>query len=62
MSGATGVRMGGPNYYGGILVEKPFIGDDLNGADLELVYLSIKTVILSSVLFISAPIILRSIS
>ena len=56
------MRMGGPNYYGGILVEKPFIGDDLNGADLELVYLSIKTVILSSVLFISAPIILRSIS
>jgi len=61
MSGAVGVRMGGPNYYGGILVEKPFIGDDLNTVDSEIVNLSIKIVILSSFLFISVSIILRSI-
>ncbi len=61
MSGAVGVKMGGPNYYGGILVEKPFIGDDLNTVDSEIVNLSIKIVILSSFLFISASIILRSI-
>ena len=61
MSGAIGVKMGGPNYYGGILVEKPFIGDDLNCVSSELVKLSIKIVILSSLLFILTSIIVRSI-
>jgi adenosylcobinamide-phosphate synthase len=28
MAGALGVRMGGPSTYGGILVEKPYIGED----------------------------------
>lgn len=28
-AGALGVRLGGPNYYGGVLVEKPFIGSGL---------------------------------
>jgi adenosylcobinamide-phosphate synthase len=28
MAGALGVRLGGPSMYGGILVEKPFIGED----------------------------------
>ncbi len=32
MAGALGVRLGGPSTYGGVLVEKPFIGDD-GGAD-----------------------------
>ncbi len=28
-AGALGVRLGGPNFYGGVLVEKPFIGNGL---------------------------------
>lgn len=28
-AGAMGVRLGGPNFYGGVLVEKPFIGTGL---------------------------------
>jgi len=28
MAGALGVQLGGPSMYGGILVEKPFIGED----------------------------------
>lgn len=28
-AGALGVRLGGPNYYGGVLVDKPFIGSGL---------------------------------
>jgi adenosylcobinamide-phosphate synthase len=28
MAGALGVRLGGPSTYGGVLVQKPFIGDD----------------------------------
>jgi adenosylcobinamide-phosphate synthase len=27
MAGALGVRLGGPSTYGGVLIEKPFIGD-----------------------------------
>lgn len=32
-AGALGIRLGGPNFYGGRLVEKPFIGDE--GASLR---------------------------
>jgi adenosylcobinamide-phosphate synthase len=31
MAGALGVRLGGPSTYGGVLVQKPFIGDDRGG-------------------------------
>lgn len=31
MAGALGIRLGGPSTYGGMLVEKPYIGDDLAG-------------------------------
>ncbi|MBI5740055.1 MAG: cobalamin biosynthesis protein CobD [Nitrospirae bacterium] len=28
MAGALGVRLGGPSFYGGVLVEKPYIGEE----------------------------------
>jgi adenosylcobinamide-phosphate synthase len=31
MAGALGVQLGGPSVYGGILVEKPFIGEEKTG-------------------------------
>lgn len=60
MAGALGVRLGGPNYYGGILVEKPYIGEDLNSISSELINLSIKIITVSSFLFILASIFLRN--
>jgi adenosylcobinamide-phosphate synthase len=30
MAGALGIRLGGPAYYNGVLVEKPFIGDEVS--------------------------------
>jgi len=30
VAGALGLKLGGPNYYGDILVKKPYIGDDKN--------------------------------
>ncbi len=30
VAGALGLKLGGPNYYGSLLVEKPYIGDDKN--------------------------------
>ncbi|MDR0805904.1 MAG: adenosylcobinamide-phosphate synthase CbiB [Enterobacteriaceae bacterium] len=35
VAGALGVRLGGPNVYFGILVEKPWIGDATREIDLE---------------------------
>jgi len=37
MAGALGLRLGGPNYYGGVLVEKPWLnpaGRDPKGTDI----------------------------
>ncbi|WP_353684576.1 adenosylcobinamide-phosphate synthase CbiB [Thermodesulfovibrio sp. 3907-1M] len=61
IAGALGVRLGGPNYYEGIFVEKPFIGDILKIVSREDVNLSIKIIITSSFIFISTSIVLRSI-
>ena len=30
VAGALGIKLGGPNYYGNLLVKKPYIGDDRN--------------------------------
>ena len=34
-AGALGVRLAGPNYYFGRLVEKPYIGDDIRPVEFE---------------------------
>lgn len=33
MAGALGVRLGGPSTYGGVLVEKPFIGEEIQNTE-----------------------------
>ena len=60
MAGALGIRLGGPNYYGGLLVDKPYIGEDLVYRE-NLVELAQKIVMLSSFLFVFIGLILRSI-
>jgi len=59
MSGAVGVRIGGPNYYGSVLFKKPYIGDDLEIVKSNHVHLCIKIVILSSFIFVLLSIIIR---
>jgi adenosylcobinamide-phosphate synthase len=59
MAGALGVRLGGPSTYGGVLIEKPRIGDDgaedyRTAADRAVVL----TAIASSVAVIAAVFIL----
>ena len=34
MAGALGIRLGGDAYYGGVIVNKPFIGDDVRSIDM----------------------------
>ncbi len=38
MAGALSLRLGGPNYYFGKLVEKPYIGDNLKDIEVDDVY------------------------
>ena len=43
MAGALGVRLGGPSVYGGVIIEKPFIGEeksDVNEQIYEYLYLN----------------------
>jgi adenosylcobinamide-phosphate synthase len=35
MAGALGIKLGGPSTYKGIVVNKPYIGEDLSDADAE---------------------------
>ena len=51
MAGALGIRVGGPNYYHGILVEKPYIGEEKEFRN-DVIKLAQKIVILSSFLFL----------
>jgi len=60
IAGALGIRLGGPNYYGGVLVEKPYIGEDLTQRE-NLIELSQKIVFLSSMIFLALTITIRSI-
>ncbi|MEN2994743.1 MAG: adenosylcobinamide-phosphate synthase CbiB [Thermodesulfovibrio sp.] len=61
ISGAVGVRLGGPNYYEGVLVEKPYIGDEFERVHSRHIKSAIKIVILSSFIFVFLSIIIRGI-
>jgi len=40
MAGALGVKLGGPSTYGGVVSEKPFIGDERRNAEAFYLYAS----------------------
>ena len=55
LAGILGCRFGGPNFYGGVLVEKPYIGDNdrpLTHRDFRRTVLSNHLVLLASVLLV----------
>jgi len=61
-AGLLGIRLGGPSLYKGIMVEKPYIGDDSRPVCLEHIPLSNRimylTAILALVLFMGLKIML----
>ena len=59
MAGALGIMLGGPNYYHGILVEKPYIGEEKEFSD-DVIKLAQKVVVLSSFLFLIIALGVRS--
>ena len=54
MAGALGVRLGGPSTYGGITVEKPYIGDSLSEDYLLASQHAVAMVSVTSLLAVSA--------
>ncbi len=49
MAGALDVRLGGPSHYGGIVCEKPFIGDSEERDYLEASQRALRLVMISSI-------------
>ncbi|WP_028578719.1 adenosylcobinamide-phosphate synthase CbiB [Desulfogranum japonicum] len=47
-AGALGVRLNGPNYYGGILVEKPYIGRQFEPPKVEHIELACNLMVRSA--------------
>jgi adenosylcobinamide-phosphate synthase len=60
MAGALGVRLGGPSTYGGIIVEKPYIGDSLSEDYLTASAHAVAMVSVTSLLAISAAAVILS--
>lgn len=54
MAGALGVRLGGPSAYGGVLFEKPFIGDGPSNDYLAASRAALATAVLASLLAVLA--------
>jgi len=54
MAGALGVRLGGPSTYGGVIIEKPYIGDSISEDYLRASERAVTMVSVTSLLAVSA--------
>lgn len=52
MAGLLGVKLLGPSTYGGVLSDKPFVGNDLREIDENMIYIANRVMYLSTVLLI----------
>ena len=57
MAGALGVRLGGPSTYGGVLVQKPFIGDAVSEDYRTASEQAVAIVVLAAVIAVLAAVI-----
>ncbi len=54
MAGALGVRLGGPDYYFGQLVEKPYLGESLRPATPAALLGAVKLIYITEIIFFLA--------
>jgi len=59
VAGALGIRLGGPNYYFGKLVDKPLIGDAENPIAPQHIKQTNKLLVLTATLFLGIFVLLR---
>ncbi len=50
MAGALGVRLGGPNFYGGVRIERPTIGDGPSEAGPDAIHSAIRLLYLAALI------------
>jgi adenosylcobinamide-phosphate synthase len=58
-AGALGVRLNGPNYYGGVLVKKPYVGKRFGETGPSEIRRSCDLMILSSLIWLGALTLIR---
>ncbi len=61
VAGALGIRLGGPGTYSGVVVVKPFIGDDVHRILPDSIKTSNKLVLVGTLLFIAVFLALRGV-
>ncbi len=59
LAGALGVRLGGPSYYGGVLVEKPFIGYSIRSLSVEVAEEGLRIIGLAAILAAISSVLVR---
>ncbi len=59
LAGALGVRLGGPSYYAGVLVEKPFIGYSMRPLSVEVAEEGLRIIGLAAMLAGMAAVLVR---
>lgn len=59
LAGFLGIQMGGPHFYRGVLVEKPYIGEECISDYSSVITISCKVIIISAFLFLGIGLFLK---
>ncbi len=60
VAGALNIALGGPNYYGGVLVKKPYIGDNIKNPEVSDILKIFKIMFITSFLSLILSLIIIS--
>ena len=60
-AGALGLKLGGPHLYGGVMVDKPFIGDEIRKAELKDISRSNALMFMTEVITVLIIVIIASV-
>lgn len=61
MAGALGIRLSGPQYYGGVLYIKEYLGEDIRRPERIMIKHSLRIMLISSILFVLGGVFIRGI-
>lgn len=61
MAGALGIRLSGPQYYGGVLYIKEYLGEDIRRPERIMIKNSLRIMLISSILLVLGGVFIRGI-